>query len=84
MIYAQVIGFIAATMTTVGFVPQALKIFKTRQTKDISLWMYVLFGTGVTMWLIYGIIKHDWPIILANLVTLMLVIPILIFKIIYK
>lgn len=84
MIYVKVIGFIAATMTTVGFIPQAVKIFRTHHTKDISLWMYVLFGTGVTMWLIYGIMQHDWPIILANIVTLMLVIPILIFKIIYK
>jgi MtN3 and saliva related transmembrane protein len=83
MTYTNYIGFLAATLTTVSFIPQALKIFRTRQTKDISLWMYISFVIGVSLWLVYGIIGHDWPIILANIVTLTLVIPILIFKIIY-
>ena len=84
MDYVSCIGFMAATLKTVSFVPQAVKIFRTRQTKDISLWMYVAFVIGVTLWLVYGILGRQWPIILANIVTLTLVIPILIFKIIYK
>lgn len=74
----------AATLTTAGFIPQALKTYRTRQTKDISLWMYILLITGVALWLTYGILNTDWPVILANGVTLLLVIPILILKIIYK
>jgi MtN3 and saliva related transmembrane protein len=84
MNWISVIGYCAAFMTTVGFFPQFIKAFKTRQTKDISMWMYIILITGIILWLIYGIYKNDWPIILANIITLMLVIPILILKIIYK
>ena len=70
----------AATLTTAGFVPQVVKVFKTRQTKDISLWMYVLMIVGITLWLIYGIFNGYWPIIIANAVTLLLVVPILVLK----
>jgi MtN3 and saliva related transmembrane protein len=80
----NIIGTIAAVLTTVSFVPQALKTLKTKQTHDISLFMYVLFISGVTMWLIYGVHINSLPIILANAVTLCLVIPILIMKLIYK
>ena len=84
MILSTLIGFLAATLTTAGFVPQAVKTYKTRQTKDISLWMYIILITGIILWLIYGIFNTDWPIIIANSITLLLVIPILILKIIYK
>ena len=84
MTIISIIGFMAATLTTAGFIPQALKTYRTRQTKDISLWMYILLITGVALWLTYGILNTDWPVILANGVTLLLVIPILILKIIYK
>jgi MtN3 and saliva related transmembrane protein len=84
MNWVNIIGFGAAFMTTVGFLPQFIKTFKTKQTKDISLWMYIILITGIILWLIYGIYKNDWPIIVANIITLMLVIPILILKIIYK
>ncbi len=84
MTYLNFIGFMAAALTTVGFIPQTIKVLRTRQTKDISLWMYLLFVSGVALWLIYGIMCHAWPIILANMVTLVLGITILIFKIIYK
>jgi len=78
------IGSIAATLTTVSFVPQALKILKTKQTHDISLFMYILFGSGVLMWLVYGVLIKSMPIIIANAVTLCLIIPILVMKLIYK
>jgi MtN3 and saliva related transmembrane protein len=84
MNWISFVGYCAAFMTTVGFVPQFIKAFKTKQTKDISLWMYIILITGIILWLVYGIFKTDWPIIIANSVTLLLVIPILILKLIFK
>lgn len=80
----SLIGFAAAALTTAAYIPQAIKTIKTRQTKDISLWMYVMMSVGILLWLVYGIYNADWPIILANCVTIMLVIPILIIKIMFK
>ena len=68
----DLIGFIAATLTTIAFLPQVIKVWKSRSAKDISLGMYCLFSTGVLLWLIYGILLVAWPIILANLITLIL------------
>ena len=67
---STIIGSIAAISTTISFIPQAVKVIVTRDTRSISLWMYLLFSTGVALWLIYGIMKKDPPIILANGVTL--------------
>lgn len=80
----SIIGFLAATLTTAAYIPQAIKAIKTKQTKDISLWMYVMMTIGILLWLLYGIFNNDWPIILANCVTILLVIPILIIKIVHK
>jgi len=84
MTLINITGTIAAILTTVSFVPQALKTLKTKQTHDISLFMYVLFIAGVLMWLIYGLLIKSLPIILANAVTMCLIIPILIMKLIYR
>lgn len=81
MNFIEIIGYMAAALTTAGFIPQVIKAYKTRQTKDISLWMYILLIVGIILWLIYGIFNRICPIIIANAVTLLLVIPILIFKI---
>ena len=78
------IGYIAAFCTTFAFLPQALKVWKTKSTKDISLYMFIIFTFGVFSWLIYGMIISDMPIILANAVTLVLSIFILVYKIKYK
>ena len=78
------IGFFAAFCTTFAFLPQAIKVWKTKSTKDISLYMFIIFTTGVFSWLIYGITISDLPIILANSITLILSFFILIYKIIYK
>ena len=78
------IGFFAAFCTTVAFLPQAIKVYKTRSTKDISLYMFLIFTVGVLSWLIYGLIINDLPVILANAVTLILSFFILIYKIKYK
>jgi MtN3 and saliva related transmembrane protein len=78
------IGFFAAFCTTIAFLPQAIKVYKSKSTKDISLYMFLIFTIGVFSWLIYGIIISDLPIILANAVTLILSLFILIYKIKYK
>ncbi len=78
------IGFVAAFCTTFAFLPQAIKVWKTKSTKDISLFMFIIFTFGVFSWLIYGISISDKPIILANSITLVLSLFILIYKIKYK
>jgi len=78
------VGFFAAFCTTIAFLPQAIKVYKTKSTKDISLYMFLIFTIGVLSWLIYGLIIEDWPVILANAVTLILSFFILIYKIKYK
>jgi MtN3 and saliva related transmembrane protein len=65
-------GTAAAALTTLSFIPQAVRIFRTRHTTDISLGMYTLFTLGVMLWLAYGIELSSWPIIVANSVTLLL------------
>ncbi|GAB3727813.1 SemiSWEET transporter [Luteimonas pelagia] len=62
-------GYVAATLTTLAFVPQAMKTIRTRDTRSISLGMYVVFTIGIAFWLLYGIVLHSWPMIIANVVT---------------
>jgi MtN3 and saliva related transmembrane protein len=69
---SDLIGMIAGTLTTIAFVPQVWRVWKTRSTKDISLGMYLVFTAGVVFWLAYGLMLGAWPIIVANLVTLAL------------
>jgi len=71
------IGFAAATLTTCAFIPQVLKISRSRSTKDISLPMLVTFIVGVSLWLSYGLLVNASPIIIANIITLMLNLTIL-------
>ncbi|MGH1421974.1 MAG: SemiSWEET transporter [Hyphomonas sp.] len=66
------IGLIAACLTTISFLPQAVLVLRTGQTEGISLAMYSLFTIGVAAWLIYGIMIASLPIIVANIVTLAL------------
>lgn len=65
-------GYLAAAMTTLAFVPQAVKTIRTRDTRSISLGMYVVFTAGIAMWLIYGIALNSMPMILANIITFLL------------
>jgi len=81
MLY-KYIGIIAALLTTASFLPQAYKTIKTKDTKGISLIMYILFTMGLLLWLIYGIHIKDMAIILANAITLIFASVILSFKII--
>ncbi len=80
----EFIGFMAAACTTLAFVPQAVKTIETKDTASISRWMYVIFTTGVFLWLTYGLFIRNWPIIAANAVTLALASTILWFKLKYK
>jgi MtN3 and saliva related transmembrane protein len=75
------IGYLAATLTTLAFVPQALLTLRTRDVRGISLGMYSLFTVGIALWLVYGLYLGEWPIIAANAVTLLLAASILATKI---
>ncbi len=81
---ASTLGFIAGILTTVAFVPQVVKIWKTKHATDISLGMFAIFSSGVLLWLFYGIEIGAMPVIVANAVTLGLSLTILVFKIKYK
>ena len=70
MTSTTLIGLAAGTCTTVAFVPQALKAWRTRSTKDVSLSMFVLMVTGIVLWLIYGALLGDLPLIVANVAAL--------------
>jgi MtN3 and saliva related transmembrane protein len=76
----EIIGSTAAVLTTLSFVPQAWHTFKTRDVSGISLSMYSAFTLGVTLWLVYGLLLGAWPIIIANAITLVLALTILVMK----
>lgn len=76
----DIIGSIAATLTTIAFLPQAIQVIKTKSTRDISLVMYVVFTAGVAFWLTYGILLGAVPIIIGNVVTLFLALIVLVMK----
>ncbi len=80
----EAIGFVAAALSTIAFLPQAYKAFRTKHTKDISLWMYILVNLSTIFWLTYGIVIGKWPIIAANVVTILFVVPTLFMKIFEK
>jgi len=73
----DVVGSLAAILTTVSFLPQAWHSFKTRDVSGISLGMYSVFTTGVALWLVYGWLLGAWPIVIANAITLVLAAAIL-------
>lgn len=79
----DLLGYVAAILTTSAFVPQAVKTIRSQDTRAISLWMYVVFTAGVAFWLAYGVALASWPIILANAVTLLLSATILALKVRY-
>jgi len=79
-ITTQIIGYVAATLTTASFLPQAILTIKTKDTESLSLGMYSLFTLGVFCWLIYGITISDKAIIFANSITFVLAASILSFK----
>ena len=80
----DLVGLAAGGLTTIAFVPQVLKIWRTRSTHDISIIMFLLFSTGVLLWLIYGIAIGSLPVILANAITLVLALIIVVLKFRYR
>ena len=75
-----IVGFAAGFLTTLAFIPQVMKIWKTRSAKDLSLPTFIAFSVGVGLWLAFGFMKHEAPMILWNGVTLVLAIAILAMK----
>jgi MtN3 and saliva related transmembrane protein len=68
----DVIGYCAATLTTLSFLPQVIQALRTKDLRSISLSMYIAFCAGITLWLVYGLMLHAWPIVIANIFTLAL------------
>lgn len=79
--YVELLGYCAAFLTTIAFLPQVIRSWKTRDLSGISLGMYSLFTSGVGLWLIYGLIIEKWPLILANALTFLLSLSILMLKV---
>jgi MtN3 and saliva related transmembrane protein len=79
-VIVNLVGGAAATLTTICWLPQAIKILRTQNTKAISLLTYSVFAAGLALWLTYGVLLGSWPIIGSNVVTLALVIPIILLK----
>jgi MtN3 and saliva related transmembrane protein len=80
----QILGLAAGSCTTIAFLPQVIKTWKSGSAKDLSLGMFSFFCLGVMLWLIYGIIIKDVPVIVANLLTLVLASSLLFFKLKHK
>ena len=80
----QYLGYLAGLLTTIAFIPQVLKVWKTKSTEDISIWMFLIFTTGVFLWLIYGLLIKNNSIIVANAITFLLSLMILIAIIRFK
>lgn len=84
MTLTDLIGTLAAVLTTISFLPQALHTFRTKDVRGISLGMYSAFTLGVVLWLAYGLLLGAWPVVIANLITLALASTILVMKLRYR
>ena len=82
--FINLLGLIAGLLCAASFLPQLIKIRKTKNTTDLSLPTFIIFCLGVSIWLIYGILKKDGPIIFANIVTLTIAVNVLLLKLKYK
>lgn len=78
-----IIGIIAGTLCTISFLPQLFKIIKTRHTKDLSLTMFIIFAIGVFLWLVYGLLIKEWPVIIANAIVFLFAVFIVSMKVKY-
>ena len=81
---ATLFGLMAGTLTTVAFVPQVVKIWKAKSADDISFGTFFIFSLGVFFWLVYGIMIGALPVVLANAVTLVLAVTIIVLKMRYR
>jgi MtN3 and saliva related transmembrane protein len=67
MQFTHFLGYFAGSLTVLSFLPQVIRTWTTRRTGDLSLWMFGVLITASTLWIIYGIVIHDWPVIITNL-----------------
>ena len=81
MVYIEIIGFTAGIFTTLALVPQAIKSWKSKHTKDVSLMWITILTVGIFLWLVYGVLINSMPLIAANIVSFLLAVIILILKI---
>jgi MtN3 and saliva related transmembrane protein len=82
-IVIKLLGFAAATCTTLAYAPQFIKVWRTRSTEDISLGMFLVMLIGLVLWLVYGLLSDDVPLIVANAITIVLAGGILFMKLKY-
>ena len=80
MSFETALGLLAGSLTTIAFLPQVIRTWRTRSTADISLVMFLILCTGIALWLVYGLVRGDWPVIIANGFILVLASTILFFK----
>ena len=80
----ELVGYAAASLTTASFIPQAWLTFKTRDVSGISLGMYSVFTAGIALWLVYGLMIQAWPVVIANVITLVLAASILVMRLKFK
>jgi MtN3 and saliva related transmembrane protein len=83
-LFQDLVGYTAATLTTLAFIPQTLHSWRSRDLSGVSLGMYSLFTMGVALWLLYGVVLESWPIIIANAITLALAGSVLFLKLRHK
>ena len=79
-----IVGYVAGTLTTIAFVPQVIRAWKLRETRDLSLAMLILLGLGVLLWTCYGFWAGSMPVIAANMITFVLILVLFCLKIRYK
>jgi len=80
----ELLGLIAGLFTTIAFVPQVVKIWKSKHAQDVSFAMFAIFSTGVALWIVYGFIIGSLPVILANIVTFALALAVIILKLYFR
>lgn len=78
--HIEIVGYLAAFLTTAAFFPQTYKTIRTRDTRSISLAMYVMFTLGIAIWLAYGLLIESWPLIFSNCLTFVMAATILVLK----
>ncbi|WP_119421481.1 SemiSWEET family sugar transporter [Desertibaculum subflavum] len=81
---AELVGSVAGTLTTVAYIPQAVKVYRTRSAGDLSWPTFVCLVVGIVLWVAYGWMLDQWPIVIANVVTLGLALAIVAGKVIYS
>jgi MtN3 and saliva related transmembrane protein len=78
------LGLIAGSLTSIAAIPQLVKTIRTRHARDISIWQPLLLAIGISLWLIYGVLIHDLPLVLANIIPLICNIMLTILKVRYR